>query len=145
MPEAQLWFVRLERLLQASFASETLMLTDQPCLTSGWMGPRYRRWHLFSGRLQQCVKRRIPLTAVNMDPCFHSCCLGDRWRDCCWHKLDWWHVRLVFRSLKRTGSYSFGRERVCVCVGEGLSVCFYKGHWLCDSQGGDQLFQRLKV
>lgn len=99
-----------------------LMLKDQPRLTSGWMGPRCRRWHLFSGRLQQRVKISIPLTAVDTHPCFHSCCLADRWRDCRWHKLDWWHVRLVFRSLKRTGSSSFGRESVCVRVGEGSCV-----------------------
>lgn len=41
---------------------------------------------------------------------------GDR----CWHKLDWWHVRLVFRSLKRTGPNSF--DCVCVCVREWLCV-----------------------
>lgn len=101
-------------------------------------GPRYWRRHLFLGRLRQLVKTRIPLIAVNSDSCSRSCCPGDRWRACCWHKLDWWHVRLAFRSRKGTGPNFFWQcvwvsEKVCVCEGKPeLSLC-YSGWPLCVS------------
>lgn len=102
-------------------------------------------------------RARILLAAVNMNCCF-CCCQGDGWRDCSWLKLDWWHVRLVFRSLRRTGPHFFDflyvweREVVrvwVVCKGLGVSPC-YSGWALaslcfCDRRGGHQLFQWLEV
>lgn len=80
---------------------------------------------------------RILLTAVNTNSCFCCCREGDEFKHLSWHKLDWWHVRLAFRSLK-------GQEHIlstvsCYAGWTRAIVCF------CDWEGGHQLFQQLEV
>lgn len=106
------------------------------------------------GKVTTMCQVSILLTAVNTNCCFCCCCRGDGRRGC-WHKLDWWHVRLVFGSLKRTGPNSFNcvcvcvrnSKRLCVCLrlAVGLSPCY--SEWtltsvcFCDRRSGHQLFQ----
>lgn len=51
-----------------------------------------------------------------------------------WHKLDWWHVGLVFGCLKRTGPGSLYRVSQGGCAWEGwggmnCSLVIQDGHW----------------
>lgn len=74
----------------------------------------------------------ILLTAVNTNSCFCSCRRSDRWKDRSWHKLDWWHVRLGYRNVKKTGMDSFW-----LCVRDCLGVCARPERWfVCEGFGG---------
>lgn len=74
------------------------------------------------GKVTTMWRVSILLTAVNTNSCFYSCRWGDGRKDRSWHKLNWWHVRLVFRNLKRTGPDPFW-----LCVSELVYVCVYGG------------------